>query len=173
MSTHKFHLSCTRFNNDTYSQNTNYRHKNNDVVIYGSTLKIREIYELNSPIFVIEMNNTTNKIEGIGLIKNTIIHEKHKIYENNEYNRYIYKGKYWLSREQLCSFDNELVDVFDTVLFKGKSHMKCRLGITVITNNLLVRWNHELSDLKKRVKNAFIHYYRPTISNGPYNQQRN
>jgi hypothetical protein len=25
---------------------------------------------LNSPVFVIEMNNSTNKIEGIGLIKN-------------------------------------------------------------------------------------------------------
>ena len=37
------------------------------------------------------MNNERNRIEGIGLIKNLLVVDKrHKIYENNDYNRYIY-----------------------------------------------------------------------------------
>jgi hypothetical protein len=156
-----FHLACTRFNCATYAQNSMYRTINSEVVIYGSTLKIRETYNVDSPIFVVEMNNDNNKIEGIGLIRNALVYDKkHKIYENPEYNRYIYRGKYWLSRDQLLSVDHELVDAFDTVLFKGKSHLKCRLGITVITDRLFVHWNYELADLKERVKQAFIHYYK-------------
>ena len=67
-----FHLACTRFNNSTYSENMSYREKNNEVVIYGATLQIRKIYSAGALIFVAEMNNDTNKIEGIGFIKNVL-----------------------------------------------------------------------------------------------------
>ena len=45
----------------------------NKKVIYGSMLKIREIYPTESLIFIAEMNNSENKIEGIGLIKNILV----------------------------------------------------------------------------------------------------
>ena len=91
-----FHIACTRFNNTTYDENMRYRREHGETVIYGSTLKIRNIYSQGSLIFVAEMNNQKNQIEGIGLIKNCLIYDKrHNIYDNDDYNRYIYKGNYW------------------------------------------------------------------------------
>jgi hypothetical protein len=111
------------------------------------------------------MNNETNKIEGIGLIKNVLVHDKrHKIYDNNEYNRYIYRGKYWLSREQINKFDPDILEIFDTVLFKGKSHLKCRIGITIITEKLFTHWIYELKELYNKVKDLFIHYFKNIIN---------
>lgn len=159
-----FHLACTRFNNTTYNENLNYRKKHEEQVIYGSTLKIRDIYTSGSLIFVAEMNNEKNIIEGIGLIKNLLVHDRiHKIYEINEYNSYIYRGKYWLSREQINMFNPEILEIFDTVLFKGKSHLKCRIGITVITEKLFVHWNFDLKILKHMVKQLFLHYFTHNI----------
>ena len=94
-----FYLACTRFNDSTYKDNIDYRNNNNEDVIYGAPLQIRNIYPAGSLLFVAEMNNERNRIEGIGLIKNLLVFDKrHKIYENTDYNRYIYRGKYWLSR---------------------------------------------------------------------------
>lgn len=161
-----FHLACTRFNNTTYDENITYRKRYNENVIYGSTLKIRNIYDLGMLIFVAEMNNEKNKIEGIGLIKNLLVYDKrHHIYENSEYNRYIYRGNYWLSREQINNFNPEILEIFDNILFKGKSHLKCRIGITVITEKLFIHWNYELSQLKTMVKELFLHYYKKNIDN--------
>jgi hypothetical protein len=160
-----FYLACTRFNNTTYNENITYRNNNNEKAIYGSTLKIREKYPTCCLIFIAEMNNETNKIEGIGLIKNVLVHDKrHKIYDNNEYNRYIYRGKYWLSREQINKFDPDILEIFDTVLFKGKSHLKCRIGITIITEKLFTHWIYELKELYNKVKDLFIHYFKNIIN---------
>lgn len=161
-----FYLACTRFNNKTYDENIYYRNKHNEIVIYGSTLKIRDSYPVGSLIFIAEMNNDKNRIEGIGLIKNMLVHDKrHRIYENNEYNRYIYRGKYWLSRDQIIDFDAEILEIFDNILFRGKSHLKCRIGITVITEKLFVHWIYDLLTLKNKVKQLFIHYFKRIIDN--------
>lgn len=158
-----FYLACTRFNNTTYDENIRYRAKNNESAIYGSTLKIRDIYLPGSLIFIAEMNNETNKIEGVGLIKNHLVYDKrHRIYDNNEYNRYIYRGKYWLSRDQINECNPEILEIFDNILFKGKSHLKCRIGITIITEKLFVHWDYELSTLKNMVKSLFLHYFKYT-----------
>lgn len=148
-----FYLACTRFNNATYEDNMRYRNKHNYPVIYGSALKIRETYPLGAFIFVLEMNNQKNLIEGIGLIENKLVCDRsHKIYDNSEYNQYIYRGKYWLSRDQL---DTEITNIFDNSLFKGKSHLKCRIGITVITDKLLSRWGYDILTVKKQIKQLF------------------
>ena len=62
-------ICCTRFNEDTWSQNERWRRQNNYIgSIYNSPVKIREIIPLLSIIYVIEMNNDINKIMGIGII---------------------------------------------------------------------------------------------------------
>lgn len=167
-----FYLACTRFNNITYEENINYRRKYNENVIYGSTLKIRDKYPAGCLIFIAEMNNEKNRIEGISLIKNLLVHDKrHKIYDNNEYNRYIYRGKYWLSREQINDFDTEVLEIFDNILFKGKSHLKCRIGITIITKKLFVHWKYEITNLKNMVKELFIKYFRNNIDDELTNEE--
>ena len=168
-----FYLACTRFNNTTYDENIHYRNKHNEVVIYGSTLKIRDIYTSGILMFIAEMNNEKNRIEGIGLIKNLLVNDKrHKIYKSNdEYNRYIYRGKYWLSRDQINEYNPEILEIFDNILFKGKSHLKCRIGITIITKKLFVHWNYELTNLKNMVKELFIKYFRNNIDDDLTNEE--
>ena len=153
-----FYIACTRFNHITYDENMTYRKLTNIPVIYGTPLKIREIYPDGALLFVVEMNNDTNKIEGIGLIRNTqVLDKRYKIYQNSEYNRYIYKGEYWLKREQLGL---EIIETFDTILFKGKSHLKCRTGITIITEKLFTHWDYDFTTLKQNVKRLFLNHYK-------------
>ena len=57
----------------------------------------------------------------------------------------------------------ELVETFDTMLFKGKSHLKRQSGITVVTEKLTKKWDKDLDILKRRVKNLFIHVFKKAI----------
>jgi len=159
-----FYLATTRFNCKTYSENIHYRKTNEIIAIYGTCVKIQNKYSPDTIMFVIEMNNDTNYIEGISLIRNKLNYDKHKIYDNPEYNRYIYKGDYWISRNEILVIDEEIVDIFDTILFKGKSHVKRHAGISIITDKLLTNWNYDLSTLKTRVKNLFVQEYRKKYS---------
>ena len=110
------------------------------------------------------MNNELNRIEGISLIRNILLTEKrHRIYSNGDYNRFIYHGDYWINRQQITDLDNELVEIFDLILFKGKSHLKRQSGISLITEKLFTNWRYELCDLKERVKQLFITIYKTNI----------
>jgi len=155
-----FYLAATRFNNLTYQENKSYREKYGEICVYGSSFKIREIYPVGCLIFVTEMNNETNKIEGIGLIRNTlVVNGKNRIYGQFEYNRFIYKGNYWLSREQLIELDIDIVETLENILFKGKSHFKRHKGITVLTPITFTNWDYELEPLKEQIRNAFLKKY--------------
>lgn len=155
-----FYLACTRFNDATYAENMNYRIKHNEKAIYGLTIKIRETYLPGTLMFIAEMNNQQNRIEGISLIKNLLVCDKrHNIYENSEYNRYIYRGNYWLSRAQINEFNPEILEIFDNILFKKKSHLKRRIGITIITEKIFNHWDYEFEILKKMVKKMFLNYF--------------
>ena len=152
-----YHIASTRFNNATYKENMDCRQKAGESVLYGTGICIHQKYEIGCLMFVCEMNNEENRIEGIGLIKNQVVHEKkYKIYSDSDYNRIIYRGSYWLSREQLLLLDEELITIFDKMLFKGKSHLKRQSGITVITEKLTKNWQQDLDQLKRRIKDLFI-----------------
>jgi hypothetical protein len=154
-----FQLASTRFNEDTYKENIDYRKKNNIPVIYGSSVQIRDKILIDTPLFVIEMNNTKsiNRIEGIGFIKNKLIlDKKYKIYDDGQYNRFIYKGKYWIGRDEIYEMDKEILEICDTILFKGKSHQKRFIGITMVTEKVFKYWSYELSVLKRKIKNLFL-----------------
>jgi hypothetical protein len=152
-----YHIATTRFNNATFAENMAYRQKVSESVLYGPSIPIHQKYSIGCTMFVFEMNNEENRIEGIGVIKNQIFHEKrYKIYSESDYNRIIYRGKHWLSREQLLELDEELVAIFDKILFKGKSHLKRQSGITVVTEKLTKKWELDLEQLKRRVRDHFV-----------------
>jgi hypothetical protein len=65
-----FYIASTRFNIDTYNENISYRKQSGIPVIYGTSIRIQEKYDAGALMFVVEMNNDENRIEGIGLIKN-------------------------------------------------------------------------------------------------------
>jgi len=159
-----YHIATTRFNNATFAENMAYRQKVLEPVLYGPSIRIHEKYSVGCPMFVFEMNNEENRIEGIGLIKNQTVHDKkYKIYSESDYNRVIYRGSYWLSRDQLLLLDEELITIFDKMLFKGKSHLKRQSGITVVTEKLTKKWEQDLDHLKRRIRDHFVGQFKSDV----------
>jgi hypothetical protein len=158
----KAQLSTVRFNEETFNENINYRNRNPDIgCIYGCPLKIKDKIPSGSLVLVVEMNNTTNKIEGIGLIRNTLRLNKSKcVYECGNYNRYLYMGKYRLEREILMLYLPRIVEMFDDILFKGKSHLKRGQGITRITDKLLDKDICKCVGSEEYITNEIIRIFR-------------
>lgn len=153
-------IVSTRFNDITWQENLDFRSKNNIECIYGTPLEMPPHICIDSNVFVIEMNNSKNKITGIGLIRNkTHIDKYYKIYHEGNYNRYIYKGNYYLNRDKLLFLDEELVKIFDYILFKEKTHLKRGSGFTSIPEKLL---NHSICEninIKRRLRELFINNF--------------
>lgn len=133
-------IATTRFNNNTYKQYENYKLIHNCVgCIYGTPIKIKNKVPLESTIYVIEMNNEINKIEGIGIIRNCIRHDKHcRIYQDMDYNRYIYTGIKHLTVANITdSYNHRVISVLEQLLFKGSRHCKRAQGITELPDWIL------------------------------------
>lgn len=155
------YIASTRFNTDTLMENVRYKetHKIKGC-IYGASIKINKKYPLNAWMFVFEMNNSENTIEGIGLIRNMLSLDKHyRIYESGDYNRYIYKGKHWISRPQIMEMAPNIIEIFEKILFKGKSNLKRMSGICVVTDKLFARWEYESSPILNQIKEMFQRLY--------------
>lgn len=155
-----FTLASTRFNNSTFKENEKYRIKTNNACVYCSPQRMSPKIKPDSLVFIVEMNNELNQIEGIGLIKNTVNLDKYfKVYETCNFNRYVFKGKYRISREELMRYNNKVVEILDNLLFKGKTHLKRGSGITTITEKLLNNEKSEGLDIKSIVKDIFINTF--------------
>ena len=154
-------LVTTRFNETTWNENLNYRLKNNiNGGVYSVPSKMSPKIGLNELVFIIEMNNTKNKIEGISLIKNFIETEKYyKVYSDANYNRYTYKTDYRIDRPQLEKHNSKLVFILDELLFKGSTHLKRGRGITTVTEKLLRSPLCSEMNLSEDVKKIFITHF--------------
>ena len=152
-----FTLASTRFNNYTLEENEKYRIKTNNACVYCSPQRMSPKIKVDSLVFIVEMNNELNQIEGIGLIKNTVNLDKYfKVYETCNFNRYVFKGKYRICREELTRYNIQLVEILDDILFKGKTHLKRGAGITTITDKLLKTERCKGLDIKTVIKEIFI-----------------
>ena len=62
--------------------------------LYGVPRRVAPTIPLKEKLYVLEMNNDTNKIMGIGLIRNFIkMDTTHSIYSDQNFNRFSYQGK--------------------------------------------------------------------------------
>ena len=129
----KHSLATTRFNNSTWIENCKMREKNESAkCIYASPIQISSRIPLDRNIFVLEMNNSENKIMGIGLIKNHPITGKYSVYSSHNYNRFVYIGKWRIDREDMDANELEILRLFEAVCFKGINHSKRGQGITAL-----------------------------------------
>ena len=135
-------VATTRFNNETWDENTQWRTKNNWVgCIYGLQKKISDGISIDSPIFVLEMHNDKNKVMGVGLIyKKLVLSKRPKIYKDYNYNFYVYRSKYGIDRSELTDKELKIFKMCDILLFKGATHVKRGQGIIrvpmwIIDNN--------------------------------------
>ena len=152
------YLVATRFNNKTWNENRRWhKNKNEDETYYGFPRVITNKIPINAIIFIFEMNNDTNEIIGISLIRNRrLIGIKCIIYDDNNYNRFIYKTKYRIDRELLKEKNLDFIKKFDLLLFKGKSHLKRGQGVTIIPPKLLNTTNYNNESV---LKNIFVEHF--------------
>lgn len=151
----KHMLVTTRFSTETLLENEAFRKRNPKVgCVYCCPTQISTKIPKDMILFVMEMNNTINKITGIGMVKNHAICNKYKVYYNVSYNRYVYMGANRISRESMTEEEEEIMKVFDMVCFKGAGNMKRGQGITAFPVELLYRVS-TTKDLVDFVKKMF------------------
>ena len=130
-------ICVTRFNNETYYENKKFRENNNIICIYSSPVKISENILPNEELIVLEMNNSINHIEGIGLIKNKLyLKDKYKIYTDRNYNRYTYKSKYRIDKNEFTSYELIIIKKLEDLIFKSAFHCKRGQGIQIIPKHI-------------------------------------
>ena len=144
-------IASTRFNNETWSENVEYRRFNQiNGCIYGSPNPMSESILLNSNVIICEMNNSSNQIMGFGLIKNYLyVNQYYKIYSKGNYNRYTYKSEYRVDRNELNETELKYLHDIENIVFKGKGHLKRGFGITSIPTK-------KINELKYNIKNELI-----------------
>ena len=126
----KQHIVTTRFNNDTWLQNEEFRKAHSSFgCIYGTPEQVSSNFKEKAIMFVLEMNNTDNKIMGIGMVANICHVKKYRIYKDDNYNRYAYVGKYRIDRNHIEHEHEFIFELFDRLCFYGAGHQKKLPGI--------------------------------------------
>jgi len=150
----KHFLMTTRFNNSTWMENQNYRYRKKIGCIYCSPEPISKDIPIDSILFILEMNNDTNKIIGLGMVRNHAICGKYNVYENGNYNRYVYVGKYRISREEMTQEEEEIMKFFDILCFTGNKHMKRGQGMKTFPIDVIYKCSKKL-DLVEYISQMF------------------
>jgi len=148
-------LLTSRFNNETLQENSNFRKKNPNIgCIYCTPDPISAQIPTDTVIFILEMNNDTNKITGIGMVRNHPVINKYNVYNNRNYNRYVYVGKYRIDRSEMSEQEERIMKFFDIFCFTGNRHMKRGQGLKSFPVDILYRCNKTL-DLVNFISEMF------------------
>lgn len=153
----------TRFNNETYKQYSkyceNYKEKK---CIYNAPVKFNDKTRENDDIYVLEMNNSLNKIMGIGKISRRMYTRKHKIYEDMNYNRFSYEGKEHISCDNFPDDLRENIEKIEKVIFYTKGHIKRGHGIQELPNNAYRVCINDREENKISLYYIINKYFTPT-----------
>jgi hypothetical protein len=154
-------IGTTRFNMDTWSENSTYRAKKDfNGCIYGCPKRIACTVPVNAGVAILEMNNTTNKIMGIGLIVNYLrVDKSYRIYDDGNYNRYVYLSKYRIDRSDLKSNEEALLSYLERIVFYSKTHLKRGQGITLVPDKKIKNFTYEQIPLEEFIMEMFRRRY--------------
>lgn len=166
---YKYRLMTTRFTNDTYYELQRYKENNNmeDKCIYNIPIKLRfSRVPINYPMIILEMNNSTNKIEGMGLVLNEThgVYYEHKVYKNMNYNRHTYKSRFYVSfQEEHDDYKSIIlpnpnfvssITTLTQACFFGKGHLKRGSSFTTIPSK------HITEDINNSLMEIFLTKYK-------------
>ena len=126
----KHYIMTSRFNNLTMQENRNFIMKTPVLkCVYCCPDPVSKSIPSDAILFVLEMNNEINKIEGIGLVRNHAFMHKYNVYSERTYNRYIYYGKNHIDRKNMNEYEERIMKVFDILCFTGNKHLKRGQGM--------------------------------------------
>lgn len=127
-----YYIVVTRFDESTWLENRRFRENREwNGCYYGSCVRMANSIPVDAFVFVLEMNNTENRIEGIGLVKNHT-YTRRPIYSDANYNRYTYRSQKRVDRSQMNDAELAVLSIIETIVFKGKSHMKRGSGFGLL-----------------------------------------
>jgi hypothetical protein len=166
-------IVVSRFNEENLLINQRFRENTGVGCIYGTPLTMNQ-FNPGEVVFVIEMNLSKNRIEGVGLVLNIVkTGPKYSMYNDYNYNRYLYCGKYRLDRNDIETIVIEgsnpdsdpinVVEVLDRALFKGKSHMKRGSYFSRITDKLLSKFGLSCYKIQREITQKFVDKFGITI----------
>lgn len=167
--TMKSFLATTRFNDATWRENQAFVKKSVEdgtlstkvQCLYPCSVAIGESVPMSANVFVLEMNNDTNLVMGIGLIKNTMpAFHKYTVYSEDKYNTYVYQGAYHIPRENLNDDELKVLRLLEHCCFKGKRHQKRMQGIKVFPHDMLYDcYKDGGQDLVQEIAGMFKHRF--------------
>jgi hypothetical protein len=128
-----FTICVTRYNNATWRERTAWLAENPEYkCIYKSPVAIKSNIPYEAPVFVLEMNNDTNQIMGVGRIINEIRADRsYRVYSDQNYNRYTYLGRERVDRTDIMQSKKNavIIKTLERLLFYGALHSKRGQGI--------------------------------------------
>ena len=150
----KFHLASSRFTDDTWMENRKFCEEYKKKTAYCCPIPISAKIPYDALVGVLEMNNDTNRILGIGLIHNRTVH-KTWIYEDGNYNRNTYISKRRIDRSEMTEDEEKIMQILDQYCFKGNGHLKRGQGITSFPVKYLFDSFEKEIDLLQEIRNMF------------------
>lgn len=152
-------LATTRFNTLTWDERQRWLENNNwSGCIYGAPIKVKST--IGNTMIILEMHNDENRIKAIGLVKNhaTRSDKTHQIYNDRNFNRYIYKSQYRLVLQdiELTTMEKKIIAIMNQLLFKGACHLKRGQGITEMPSWIM---QNKQIDFLKYFKALFKKHY--------------
>ena len=128
-----FTVCITRYNNQTWAERSAWLAANPDYAcIYKAPVAIKSNIPYEAPLFVLEMNNDTNQIMGIGRIVNELRADRsYRMYADQNYNRYTYLGRQRVDRAGIMQQKENaaIIEMLERLLFYGARHAKRGQGI--------------------------------------------
>jgi hypothetical protein len=123
-------IATTRFTDETLQQFNRYGEKNKHYW-YGSPKAAPQSIDLPRGALVVEMNNSENAVNGIGLIMSESCEKRKPIYQNMNWCRYTMRREAWASPERTKEvLGVEYWELLHTLLFKSRQNQKRWSGIT-------------------------------------------
>jgi hypothetical protein len=150
----KFYLASSRFTNETWSENRKFCEEYKKKTAYCCPIPISIKIPPDVLVGVLEMNNDTNRIIGIGLIYNRI-YPKTWVYADGNYNRNTYFGKRRIDRSEMTESEEKIMELLDSYCFKGNGHLKRGQGITSFPVKYLFDSYEKDIDILKEIKIMF------------------
>jgi hypothetical protein len=155
----KIYVLTTRYNTTTLLANRAFLEKSGGKYkcVYSSPSEISDKIPTGSKCVVLEMNNDTNRIIGIGLIEKTECKKKLWIQEWGNYNRVHYRGYFRMDRSELDSNSREskIMELLDILCFKGSGHLKRGKGLTMFPVSYLYSYFEKGVDIELEIREMF------------------
>jgi len=141
----------SRFTKTTEDECKRYIARIGKQCLYGSSNLISSSVPEGGLVFVIEMRINApgakqsnwlpddNQISGIGMIVNEEVPADFycDVYENKLFNQFTYMGEERIDRAELLETNPLLIQLLDTILFKGKTHQKRNAYLSLLNDDFL------------------------------------